>query len=155
MNNKTKSDSDLIKELDLPGREKFKLLCEKLGVEFGEPSNEKLAYDCYIIRNGKKYLVELKDRNPKLEERDEYFLEVYKYDCLRAWKKRLNAAGIYYFCWFGNTVYIFNLEDDYVTKNPQRICMNKETYKSRDVKIQKDVYLLDKTKAKKITLKSK
>lgn len=142
---KQKTDAELIKELDLPGREKFKLLCEKLGLEYGEPSNEKLAYDCYIIRNGKKYLVELKDRNPKLEERDEYFLEVYKYDCLRAWKKRLHAAGIYYVSWFGSICYWFDLEDERTNSKPQRLYMNKETFRSRKNKIAKDVYLLDKT----------
>lgn len=141
-----------IKKLDAPGRDKFKKLCYKLGYEFGEPTNEKLAYDCFFKYKGKVYLVELKDRKPEYEKYDELILEVDKYNRVMNWKERLNAAGCYYVQWFGNTAYIFNLEEDYITQHQERKIMNRVTAASTTDKCFKDVYLVNKKNAKKFEL---
>lgn len=137
-----------IKKLDKPGRDKTKRLIESLGYEFKEPTNEKLAYDCYFTYEGKLYLIEIKDRKPEYEKYDEFILEVDKYERLKKWKAKLNAAGIYYLNWFGNKCFIFNLEDDYITDNRTTQWMNARTAESRTNKIPKDVYLIQKAKAK-------
>lgn len=137
-----------IKSLDKPGRDKTKKLCEKLGYKWGEPDNEKLAYDCYFIYKGKKYLVEIKDRNPEYDKYDELILEVDKYNRVENWKNRLNANGCYYINWFGDKCYIFNLDDSYITEHKDRKIMNRVTAASRVDKCYKDVYLVDKNKAK-------
>lgn len=134
-----------IKTLDKPGREKFIQLCKKLGLQYGEPTNEKLAYDCYIIYKGKKYIIELKDRDPKCEHYDDYILEKDKYERVLAWKERLGAAGAYYCNWFGNRAYLFNLEDNRIIEKPSKQWMNAVTAKSRTEKISKDIYLIDKS----------
>ena len=144
--------SQNIKALDKPGRDKFIQLCNQLHLEYGEPANEKLAYDCYITYKGKKYIIELKDRDPKCEQYDEYILEKDKYERVMAWKERLGDAGAYYCNWFGNKAYLFNLEDIRVTSKPTKQRMNAVTAKSRSEKIAKDIYLVDKHIAATYTL---
>lgn len=141
-----------IKTLDKPGREKFIQLCKKLNLQYGEPENEKLAYDCYIIYKGKKYIIELKDRDPKCEQYDEYILEKDKYERVIAWKERLGAAGAYYCNWFGNTAYLFNLENPTITEKPSKKWMNAVTALSTSNKIEKQIYLINKSIAAKYTL---
>ena len=141
-----------IKTLDKPGREKFIQLCKKLNLQYGEPENDKLAYDCYIIYKGKKYIIELKDRDPKCEHYDEYILEKDKYERVIAWKERLGAAGAYYCNWFGNNAYLFNLEDPRITENPSKKWMNAVTAMSTSNKIEKQIYLINKSIATKYTL---
>lgn len=133
-----------IKALDKPGRDKFIQLCNKLNLTYGEPQNEKLAYDCYIIYKGKKYIIELKDRDPKYEQYDEYILEKDKYERVMAWKERLGASGAYYCNFFGNKAYLFNLEDVRITNHPSKQFMNAITAKSRTEKIEKEIYLINK-----------
>lgn len=133
-----------IKALDKPGRDKFIKLCNQLHLTYGEPQNEKLAYDCYIIYKGKKYIIELKDRDPKCEQYDEYILEKDKYERVMAWKERLGASGAYYCNFFGNKAYLFNLEDERITNHPSKQFMNAITAKSRAEKIKKDIYLINK-----------
>lgn len=141
-----------IKNLDKPGRDKTKKLIDLLGYTWGEPDNEKLSYDCYFIYKGRQYLVEIKDRKPEYEKYDEFILEQDKYERIMKWKERLGAAGCYYINWFGNRCYIFNLEDDYIKNKPSKQWMNAVTAESTTNKIQKDIYLIDKTKAKTIIL---
>ena len=134
-----------IKTLDKPGREKFIKLCKQLNLQYGEPENEKLAYDCYIIYKGKKYIIELKDRDPKYEQYDEYILEQDKYERVMAWKERLGAAGAYYCNWFGNKAYLFNLEDKRITEHPAKQWMNAITAKSRTEKVEKEIFYINKS----------
>lgn len=152
-----------IKALDKPGREKFIQLCKKLNlqydpsgkcqlIQYGEPENDKLAYDCYIIYKGKKYIIELKDRDPKYEHYDEYILEQDKYERVIKWKERLGAAGAYYCNWFGDKAYLFNLEDPRITEHPAKQWMNAVTAMSTSNKIEKQIYLINKSIATKYTL---
>ena len=141
-----------IRELDTPGREKMKLLCSQLGWEYSEPDSLRLAFDCFVTVNNKKYVVELKNRSPKYEQYDEYILEKDKYDRVMSWKHRLQAAGALYCNFFGNTAYIFNLDNPDITTRPVKAYMNDVTARSRSYKVQKDVYYINKSLAKKVTL---
>lgn len=141
-----------IRELDTPGREKMKLLCSQLGWEYSEPASLRLAFDCFVTVNNKKYVVELKNRSPKYEQYDEYILEKDKYDRVMSWKHRLQAAGALYCNFFGNTAYIFNLDNPDITTRPAKAYMNDVTARSRSYKVQKDVYYINKSLAKKVTL---
>lgn len=141
-----------IRELDTPGREKMKLLCQQLGWEYSEPDSLRLAFDCFVTVNNKKYVVELKNRSPKYEQYDEYILEKDKYDRVMSWKHRLQAAGALYCNFFGNTAYIFNLDNPDITTRPAKAYMNDVTARSRSYKVQKDVYYINKSIAKKVTL---
>ena len=141
-----------IRELDTPGREKMKLLCSQLGWEYSEPDSLRLAFDCFVTVNNKKYVVELKNRSPKYEQYDEYILEKDKYDRVMSWKHRLQAAGALYCNFFGNTAYIFNLDNPDITTRPTKAYMNDVTARSRSYKVQKDVYYINKSLAKKVTL---
>lgn len=143
------------KELDTQGRMKMKRLCEQLNLGYAEPTNKKLAYDCYISYRGKIYIVELKDRDPRYEQYDELILEQDKYNRVKSWEKRLNAAGSFYINFFGDTAYIFNLNDDRVTQKPDKRWMNAVTVESRKKKTLKAIYLVDKKYAKKITIRTK
>ncbi len=134
-----------IKTLDKPGREKFIQLCKQLNIQYVEPENDKLAYDCYIIYKGKKYIIELKDRDTKYEHYDEYILEQDKYERVMAWKERLGAAGAYYCNWFGNKAYLFNLEDPRITEHPAKQWMNAITAKSRNEKVEKEIFYINKS----------
>lgn len=148
----TQETIDNIKALDKPGREKFKKLCAKMGYNYFEPENEKLAYDCGFIWKGKKYIVELKDRSPMYECYDELILEQDKAERLIKWKQRLEAHRAYYVNFFGDTVYIFNIDEKVLEKPSKKMWMNAVTAESRTNKIKKDVYLLDKKEARKIIL---
>ena len=141
-----------IRELDTPGREKMKLLCSQLGWEYSEPDSLRLAFDCFVTVNNKKYVVELKNRSPKYEQYDEYILEKDKYDRVMSWKHRLQAVGALYCNFFGNTAYIFNLDNPDITTHPAKAYMNDVTARSRSYKVQKDVYYINKSIAKKVTL---
>ena len=141
-----------IRELDTPGREKMKLLCSQLGWEYSEPDSLRLAFDCFITVNNKKYIVEIKNRDVKYEQYDEYILEKDKYDRVMSWKHRLQAAGALYCNFFGNTAYIFNLDNPDITARPAKAYMNDVTARSRSYKVQKDVYYINKSIAKKVTL---
>lgn len=141
-----------IRELDTPGREKMKLLCSQLGWEYSEPDSLRLAFDCFVTINNRKYVVELKNRSPKYEAYDEYILEKDKYDRVMSWKHRLQAAGALYCNFFGNTAYIFNLDNPDITTRPAKAYMNDVTAQSRSYKVQKDVYYINKSLAKKVTL---
>ena len=141
-----------IKELDTPGREKMKLLCSQLGWEYSEPDSLRLAFDCFVTIAGHKYVAELKNRSPKYEQYDEYILEKDKYDRVMSWKHRLQAAGALYCNFFGNTAYIFNLDNPDITTRPTKAYMNDVTARSRSYKVQKDVYYINKSLAKKVTL---
>ena len=141
-----------IRELDTPGREKMKLLCSQLGWEYSEPDSLRLAFDCFVTVNNKKYVVELKNRSPKYEQYDEYILEKDKYERIMSWKHRLQAAGALYCNFFGNTAYIFNLDNPDITTRPAKSYMNDVTARSRSYKVQKDVYYINKSLAKKVTL---
>lgn len=137
-----------IKKLDKPGRDKFIKLCNKSGLEYFEPSNEKLAYDCGFIYHGKKYIVELKDRSPKYEIYDELILEKDKAERLLKWKDKLGAAATYYVNWFGKRAYIFKIDESILDYKVTKKWMNAVTAESRDNKIEKEVYLLPKATAK-------
>lgn len=141
-----------IRELDTPGREKMKLLCSQLGWKYSEPDSLRLAFDCFVTIAGKRYVVELKNRSPKYEQYDEYILEKDKYDRVMSWKHRLRAAGALYCNFFGNTAYIFNLDNPDITTRPAKAYMNDVTARSRSYKVQKDVYYINKSIAKKVTL---
>ena len=141
-----------IRELDTPGREKMKLLCSQLGWEYTEPDSLRLAFDCFVTVNNKKYVVELKNRSPKYEQYDEYILEKDKYDRVMSWRHRLQAAGALYCNFFGNTAYIFNLDNPDITTRPAKAYMNDVTARSRSYKVQKDVYYISKSIAKKVVL---
>ena len=151
-----------IRELDTPGREKMKLLCSQLGWEYSEPDSLRLAFDCFVTINNRKYqpeglqagryVVELKNRSPKYEQYDEYILEKDKYERIMSWKHRLQAAGALYCNFFGNTAYIFNLDNPDITTRPAKAYMNDVTARSRSYKVQKDVYYINKSLAKKVTL---
>ena len=141
-----------IRELDTPGREKMKLLCSQLGWEYSEPDSLRLAFDCFVTANNKKYVVELKNRSPKYEQYDEYILEKDKYDRVMSWKHRLRADGALYCNFFGNTAYIFNLDNPDITTRPAKAYMNDVTARSRSYKVQKDVYYINKSIAKKVVL---
>ena len=105
-----------------------------------------------IIYKGKKYLVELKDRDPKYEQYDELILEQDKYNRVMKWKEKLGAAGAYYCNWFGNTAYLWNLDKKSITAKPAKKWMNKITAASREDKIEKDIYYISKSDAVKHTL---
>ena len=141
-----------IRELDTPGREKMKLLCSQLGWEYSEPDSLRLALDCFVTIANKKYVVELKNRSPKYEQYDEYILEKDKYERIMSWKHRLQAAGALYCNFFGNTAYIFNLDNPDITTRPAKAYMNNITAQSRSYKVQKDVYYINKSIAKKVTI---
>lgn len=141
-----------IKTLDKPGRDKFIQLCNQLHLQYGEPENDKLAYDCYIVYKGKKYIIELKDRDPKYEQYEDYILEQDKYERVMNWKERLGAAGAYYCNWFGDTAYLFNLEDKRIKDKPANKWMNAVTAKSRTEKIEKKIYYINKSIAVKYKL---
>ena len=146
------SIDSMIRELDTPGREKMKLLCRQLGWEYSEPDSLRLAFDCFVTIAGHKYIVELKNRSPKYEQYDEYILEKDKYDRVMSWKHRLQASGVLYCNFFGNTAYIFNLDNPDITARPAKAYMNDVTARSRSYKVQKDVYYINKSLAKKVTL---
>ena len=141
-----------IRELDTPGREKMKLLCSQLGWEYSEPDSLRLAFDCFVTIAGHKYVVEIKNRDVKYEQYDEYILEKDKYDRVMSWKHRLQAAGALYCNFFGNTAYIFNLDNPDITTRPAKAYMNDVTARSRSYKVQKDVYYINKSIAKKVTI---
>lgn len=141
-----------IKKLDKPGRDKTKKLIESMGYEFLEPKNEKLSYDCYFISKGKMYLIEIKDRDPKNEKYDDFILECDKYNRIQNWKRKLNAAGCYYFNWFGDKCYVFNLDNPEIIENKTVKKMNAVTAASRFNKIDKDIYLIKKKLGKIYTL---
>lgn len=148
----TQETIDNIKALDKPGREKFKKLCAKMGYSYFEPDNEKLAYDCGFTWKGKKYIVELKDRSPMYECYDELILEKDKAERLIKWKQRLEAHRAYYVNFFGDNVYIFNIDEKVLEKPSKMMWMNAVTAESRTNKVKKEVYLLDKKEARKIVL---
>lgn len=148
----TQQISDNMKELDKPGRDKFKLLCSKMGYDYFEPANDKLAYDCGFIFKGNKYIVELKDRSPKYECYDELILEKDKAERLIKWKARLGANRAYYVNFFGDTIYIFDIDEKVLQMPSKLMWMNAITAESRSIKVEKEVYLLDKRTAKKICL---
>ena len=141
-----------IRELDTPGREQMKLLCSQLGWEYSEPDSLRLAFDCFVTVNNKKYVVELKNRSPKYEPDNEYIREKDKHERRMAWKHPLQAAGALYCNFFGNTAYIFNLDNPDITTRPAKSYMNDVTARSRSYKVQKDVYYINKSLAKKVTL---
>ena len=61
-----------------------------------------------------------------------------------AWKERLGAAGAYYCNWFGDKAYLFNLEDPRITEHPAKQWMNAITAKSRNEKVEKKIYYINK-----------
>lgn len=144
----TQQISDNMKELDKPGRDKFIKLCEKYNYEYFEPANDKLAYDCGFKYNSNIYLVELKDRSPKYECYNELILEKDKYERVIKWKERTGAKAAYYANWFGNKCYIFRLTEEIAKQPVIKKYMNAITAASRDVKVEKEVYMLDKKMAK-------
>lgn len=148
----TQQTINKMKELDKPGRDKFKALCSKLGYIYFEPENEKLAYDCGFEYKGKKYIVELKDRSPMYECYDELILEKDKAERLIKWKHRLEANRAYYVNFFGDNIYIFNIDEKVLEKPSKTMWMNAVTAESRTNKVKKEVYLLDKKEARKIVL---
>ena len=99
-----------------------------------------------------KYIIELKDRDPKYEQYDEYILEQDKYERVIAWKERLGAAGAYYCNWFGNKAYLFNLEDPRITEHPAKQWMNAITAKSRNEKVEKKIFYINKAIATTYTI---
>lgn len=143
---------DNIKKLDEPGRRKFKQLCKKLGYEYFEPSNDKLAYDCGFIYNGNKYIVELKDRSLKYEKYDDLILEKDKCIRLLKWKNITNSKAAYYVNFFGDLCYIFNIQHSILDRPTTEKWMNALTAASTQVKTKKEVYLLNKKDAKLFTI---
>ena len=140
------------KALDKPGRDKFKRMCEYYGWEYGEPQNDKLAFDCWFKAEGYLWLVEIKDRGPEAEKYDDLILEVDRYERIAKWNNKLYEQGVpiggsLYVNWIGDTAYIFELWEDYVTKNRTSFLMNEVTARSREEKVMKDVFLLPKSKA--------
>jgi hypothetical protein len=142
------------KKFDKPGREKFKQLCAELGFEYGEPNRKDLMYDCNFTYKGKKYIVEIKDRDPKIEKYDSYIIEKEQFDSILHWKEKLDADGCYFVNFFGDKAYIFNLSDPRCKQSPRSQWMNLMTAIDRKKKVKKDVYLLDKNIALTYTLKS-
>jgi len=143
-----------IVEMDKPGRDKFIELCNELGKDYiyQEPEIIDLAYDSILYYKGKKYIIELKNRNANCKAFATFFLEEEKLNNLRKWKERLHADGIYYVNWIENTAYIFNLCDNSIFQNKTKIRMNEKTWEDATKKILKDVYLLLKNNAKKYEL---
>ena len=142
------------KKFDKPGREKFKQLCTELGFEYGEPKRKDLMYDCHFTYKGKKYIVEIKDRDPKIEKYDSYIIEKEQLDCILHWKHKLEADGCYFINFFGDKAYIFNLMDPRCLQNPSSQWMSLMTAIDRKKKVKKEIYLLDKNIALTYTLKS-
>lgn len=134
-------------QLDQPGRQKTILLCQQKGYQWEEPTNKYLAYDGIVICHNKKYIVEIKDRGLECARYKELFLEKDKYERLKNWKTKLDAAGIFYINWIGTNAYIFNLDDPTLIGEPQKKYMNRVTAYSRKEKVEKEVYLLEKNKA--------
>lgn len=149
--NKTELEKN-IKTLDKPGRDKFKKFCVNLGLEYFEPENEKLAYDCGFKYKGKTYIVELKDRDPKYEQYDEFILEKDKAERLLKWKQRLEATGVFYVNFFANNIYLFKIDNKVLQMPSKLMWMNAVTADPSTQKIQKEVYLLKKTTARKMTI---
>ena len=136
------------KDLDRPGREKFKAMCQYYGWEYGEPANDRLAYDCWFRdKEGRLYIVEIKDRDPKYEQYRELVLEQDRYERIVNWYQRTGAYGAFYVNFIGEKAYIFDLGEPYITQKPSVMMMNAYTAKSRKQKISKAVYMLDKDRA--------
>lgn len=158
------------------GRDKLRALCEQKGgiiyhdefflddrlsdEDFAELGSARgkgdRPFDAIIEKNGKFYLVEIKDRGVEYESYNDYVLERQKYDHIQEWKKKLKPDGSYYCNFFENRCYMFLLEDDYITKKPGYRNSNKCTAASRDEshKVLKPMYFLPKNhpKVKKFVL---
>lgn len=133
------------KRLDKPGRDKFKRMCEECGLVYHEPENEKLAFDCWFEGQGYNWLVEIKDRGPEAAGYQELVLEKDRYERLAACVNKTGAAGAFYVNWIGDTAYIFDLRDPRTTTRPGTMYMNAATAVSRCNKVNKEVYMLDKS----------
>lgn len=138
------------KRLDKPGRDKFKRLCEECGLVYHEPENNKLAFDCWFEGMGYNWLVEIKDRGPEAVGYQELVLEKDRYERLANWVNKTGAAGAFYVNWIGDTAYIFDLRDPRTLTRPRTMYMNAVTAVSRCNKINKEVYMLDKSWASKV-----
>lgn len=144
-----------IKKLDKPGRKKFMQLCDELGFEYGEPKRKDLMYDCHFTYKGKKYIVEIKDRSPKVEQYDSYIIEKEQYDAIIAWRDKLDADGCYYVNFFGDKAYIFNLSDPRSTEHLEEQWMSWVTAIDPKKKTKKEVYKIDKSIARVYVLGTK
>lgn len=132
------------KSLDKPGRDKFKMLCEDYGWKYGEPQNDRLAFDCWFEAKGYNWLVEIKDRGPEAAGYQELVLEKDRYERIANWVERTGAAGAFYVNWIGDTAYIFDLREPRTVSRPRTMLMNAATAVSRQRKVNKEVYMLDK-----------
>lgn len=136
------------KELDRPGREKFKAMCADYGWEYGEPQNDRLAYDCWFRdKEGRLYIVEIKDRDVKYEQYRELVLEQDRYERIVKWYQRTGAYGAFYVNFIGEKAYIFDLGEPWITEKPNVMMMNAYTARSRREKVSKAVFMLDKSRA--------
>lgn len=144
------------KDLDRPGREKFREMCREYGWEYGEPANDRLAYDCWFKdEQGRLYIVEIKDRDPKCEQYKELVLEQDRYERIVKWYQKTGAYGAFYVNFIGPKAYIFDLGEPWITEKPSVMMMNQYTAKSREYKVSKAVFMLDKDRAYKWEPKKK
>ena len=88
------------------GREKFIKLCDRLGYEFIETKNRYEVYDGVVFFNGKKYLIEIKDRSEK-HDYDTILFEDEKYQSMKKAIYDTNADGAYYVSICKNKLYFY------------------------------------------------
>lgn len=135
--------------MEKSGRDKFKTLCSNLNLNYIESTNPYEYYDGIIYFNGKKYIVELKDRSDKYVY-DTILFEDEKYQNLKKSIKDLNADGAYYISIWNNTLYIYMIPEIMNIK-PVKINANKCTAAS-DYKKEKLVYFIPKADHKVYTI---
>ena len=140
---------DKIYKMEKSGRDKFKILCKNLGLEYVESTNPYEYYDGIIYYKNKKYLVELKDRSNKYIY-DTILFEDEKYRNLKKCISETNSDGAYYISIWNNTIYIYMIPEEMNIK-PTKIMGNKCTA-AGDLKKEKLVYFIPKSDHKVYTI---
>lgn len=148
---RTISDSEIL------GRELTRKLCEQNGWDFYESVGEYTHYDCFIDIGDIHCIGEIKVRNVKFASKPTLHFEVKKYNELQDASDFEATDGILYINWLGNECYVFEITDELIENTEKGVSLsNKTTARSRlyEDKIEKEMYFLDKRKAKKYTLRN-
>jgi len=138
-----------INGMEKSGRDKFKMLCKNLNLEFQETEYQYEHYDGIVYFKDKKYLIEIKDRSNKFNYNTILF-EDDKYQNIKAEIRANKADGAYYVSIWDNTIYIYQIPTEMNLK-PFKIMGNKCTA-INDEKREKIVYFIPKSETKIYTI---
>jgi len=133
-------------DLDNGGKLKFKKLCKKFNLEFEEMLERFADYDFLLFYKGKKFIVEVKDRDAIYANYDSIMFEDEKYQKLIKDIEKEQVNGAYYITFINNLAYIYFIPL-IIPYKKCKINANKKTYMS-DEKIEKEVFFLPKNDLK-------